>query len=60
MSSRRSQPRPGDQVRVQFGPRIIEGTVLRVRGNYMTISVAADDADDPIDRFVSTDALVTA
>ncbi|KWX24681.1 hypothetical protein AFM11_08380 [Mycolicibacterium wolinskyi] len=57
---RQRQPRPGDRVRVQFGPRIIEGTVLRVRGDYMTISVAADDADESIDRFVRTDALVPA
>jgi hypothetical protein len=54
------QPQPGDHVRVQFGPRIIEGTVLRVRGAYMTISVPSDETDEPIDRFVRTDALVSA
>jgi hypothetical protein len=58
--SQRRQPRPGDRVRVQFGPRIIEGTVLRVRGDYMTISVETDDSDEFIDRFVRTDALVSA
>lgn len=58
--SQRRQPRPGDRVRVQFGPRVIEGTVLRVRGDYMTISVVVDDSDDSIDRFVRTDALVSA
>lgn len=58
--SKRRQPRPGDRVSVQFGPRIIEGTVLRVRGDYMTISVPADGADESIDRFVRTDALVSA
>jgi hypothetical protein len=47
-------------VRVQFGPRVIEGTVLRVRGDYMTISVAMDDSDESIDRFVRTDTLVSA
>ncbi|BBY72455.1 hypothetical protein MPRI_46420 [Mycobacterium paraintracellulare] len=56
----RRQPRPGDRVRVQFGPRVIEGTVIRVRGDYMTISVVVDDSDDAIDRFVRTDALVPA
>lgn len=56
----RRQPRPGDHVRVKFGARIIEGTVIRVRGDYMTISVTLDDADDAIDRFVRTDALVSA
>ena len=58
--SQRRQPRPGDRVRVQFGARVIEGTVLRVRGDYMTISVVVDDSDDAIDRFVRTDALVSA
>jgi primosomal protein N' len=58
--SQRRQPRPGDRVRVQFGPRVIEGTVLRVRGDYMTISVVLDDSDESIDRFVRTDALVPA
>lgn len=57
--TRRRQPRPGDQVRVQFGARIIEGTVLRVRGDYMVVSVP-QEADDAIDRFVRTDALVSA
>ena len=56
---RLSRPRPGDHVRVQFGARVIEGTVLRVRGDYMTISVESDDADESIDRFVRTDALVS-
>jgi hypothetical protein len=53
-----STTKPGDQVRVHFGPRIIEGTVLRVRGDYMTISVALDDSDESIDRFVRTDSVV--
>ncbi|AFC54283.1 hypothetical protein OCQ_27710 [Mycobacterium paraintracellulare] len=39
---------------------MIEGTVIRVRGDYMTISVVVDDSDDAIDRFVRTDALVPA
>jgi hypothetical protein len=45
-------------VRVQFGPRVIEGTVLRDRGDYMTISVETEDSDESIDRFVRKDALV--
>lgn len=57
--SLRRPPRPGDRVRVQFGPRVIEGTVLRVRGDYMTISVDMNDSDESIDRFVRTDALVS-
>lgn len=53
-------PQPGDVVRVQFGARVIEGTVVRVRGDHMVISVEMDGLDDPIDRFVRTDALVNA
>lgn len=47
-------------MRVQFGPRVIDGTVLRVRGHYMTVSVEMNDSDESIDRFVRTDALVSA
>lgn len=58
--SRQHQPRPGDHVQVQFGPRVIEGTVIRVRGDYMVVSVSVDDAEGSIDRFVRKDALVSA
>ncbi|MBO0881056.1 MAG: hypothetical protein J2P17_12060 [Mycobacterium sp.] len=59
MSNRR-QPRPGDYVRLQFGPRVVEGTVTSVRGNYMHVSVQLGGVDDTIDRFVRTDSLVPA
>ncbi|MGV0813991.1 hypothetical protein ABQF34_18670 [Mycolicibacterium boenickei] len=57
--SRKRQPRPGDRVRVQFGPRVIEGTVTNVRGQYMTVNVELNDSES-IDRFVRMDALVSA
>ena len=60
VSSSRRQPRPGDYVRLQFGPRVVEGTVTSVRGIYMHVSVQLDGADDTIDRFVRTDSLVPA
>jgi hypothetical protein len=34
--------------------------LIRVRGDYMKISVQLDEADDTIDRFVRTDSLVPA
>lgn len=57
--SSRHQPRLGDHVRVQFGPRVIEGIVTRVRGDYTTVSVELDESES-IDRFVRTDAIVSA
>jgi hypothetical protein len=60
VSSSRCRPRPGDYVRLQFGPSVVEGTVTSVRGNYMHVSVQLDGADDTIDRFVRTDSLVPA
>lgn len=58
MSAQRP-PKPGGHVWVQFGPRVIDGTVTRVRGDYMNISVTSRNPYTVLHRFVRIDSIVT-
>lgn len=51
---------PGDRVRVQFGHRIVEGTVTSVDGGRIHVALNIDGTDEPVSGLYRESELASA